>query len=176
MCAGLSGNSLATVPGYMAGDSSFGLVPEVTAIEVVEIPAEATHDLRRQVLRGGRADSDVDFPEDRAPGAFHLGAKAPGGELVGVATFSPQVTDHRPGKAAFQLRGMAVVESQQGAGIGRRLLDVAVARLRSGGAEVLWANGRDSALGFYERWGMEVVGDGFATATGIPHHVVIYDL
>ncbi|MFP5328223.1 MAG: GNAT family N-acetyltransferase [Acidimicrobiia bacterium] len=149
---------------------------DVAAVEVVEIPAEATHDLRRAVLRGGRADADVDFPEDRVEGAFHLGGWTSDGELVGVATFSPRDTEHRPGRRAYQLRGMAVLESHQGAGVGRQLLDVAAARLREAGAEVLWANGRDTALGFYRRWGMDVVGDGFVNPAGIPHHVVIYDL
>lgn len=149
---------------------------DVAAVEVVEIPAEATHELRRLVLRGGRADADVDFPEDRADGAFHLGARTADGDLVGVATFAPRDSDHRPGRRAYQLRGMAVHESHQGAGVGRHLLDQAAVRLRDVGAEVLWANGRDTALGFYRRWGMEVVGDGFVNAAGIPHHVVIYDL
>ena len=150
-------------------------MPEVTAIEVVEVPAEATHALRREVLRGGNPDSDVNFPEDHVAGAFHLGARAGDGTLLGVASFSPRDTDHRPGRSAYQLRGMAVVEAQQGLGVGRRLLGEAADRLRKLGVEVLWANGRDSALGFYERWGMEVVGDGFVNPAGIPHHVVVYD-
>ena len=151
-------------------------MPEVTAIEVVDVPAAATHDLRRLVLRGGDPNSDVDFPEDRVEGAFHLGAKSNDGTLLGVASFSPQETEHRPGKVAVQLRGMAVLEKHQGLGVGKRLLDEAARRLRERGVDVLWANGRDSALGFYERWGMDVVGDGFVTPSGIPHHVVVYDL
>jgi GNAT superfamily N-acetyltransferase len=150
-------------------------VPEVSAIEVVELPAEATHALRREVLRRGRPDQDVNFPEDHLDAAFHLGARGNDGSLLGVASFSPNETEHRAGKVAYQLRGMAVLDEYQGFGIGRRLLDEAAARLRERGVEVLWANGRDSALGFYERWGMEVVGDVFVTPSGIPHHVVVYD-
>lgn len=151
-------------------------MPEVTDIAVVEVPAEATHELRREVLRSGRPDADVNFPEDHVAGAFHLGARASDGTLLGVASFSPRDAEHEPGRRAYQLRGMAVLEAHQGLGVGRRLLDEAVARLRNAGAEVLWANGRDSALGFYERWGMRVVGDGFVNPAGIPHHVVVFDL
>ena len=140
------------------------------------MPAAVTHELRRVVLRGGDPTSDVDFPQDRVEGAFHLGARSVDGTLVGVASFSPQATEHRPDRTAYQLRGMAVLESQQGLGVGRRLLDEAARRLRDRGVQVLWANGRDSALGFYEHWGMEVVGDGFVNPAGIPHHVVVYDL
>jgi hypothetical protein len=41
----------------------------------------------------------------------------------------------------------------------------------------MWADARDSALGFYRRAGMEVVGDSYITeATGLPHHTVVLDL
>ena len=66
---------------------------------------------------------------------------------------------------------MAVDPAQQGSGIGRAIMDVAVDRLRAAGASVVWANVRDSAIGFYERMGWKVVGDGFINELGIPHHV-----
>ena len=45
------------------------------------------------------------------------------------------------------------------------------------GADVIWATARDAVLGFYERVGFEVVGDGFIDATtALPHHVVIRKL
>jgi ribosomal protein S18 acetylase RimI-like enzyme len=72
---------------------------------------------------------------------------------------------------------MAVDTGHQRSGIGRQLLDVALERLRNAGFEVLWANARDTALPFYRRLGMEVVGDGFLTSdTKLPHHVVLMDL
>ncbi|HVF73610.1 MAG TPA: GNAT family N-acetyltransferase [Acidimicrobiales bacterium] len=140
------------------------------------VPAEATHDLRRQVLRGDRADSNVVFPEDLVDGAFHLAA-FDDDVMVGVASFLPERTPFRPGAVAWRLRGMAVDESVQGRGAGTALLDEAVARLRGLGAEVVWANGRDTALRFYERHGWQVVGDGFVTGeVHLPHHVVVYDV
>lgn len=147
-----------------------------TSILVDVVPSEATHDLRRRVLRDGRADSNVVFAEDNVPGGFHLGAYL-GSRLVGVGSFSPEATPHRPGAVAWRLRGMAVDASVQGQGVGTALLEEAVRRLRGMGATVLWANGRDSALGFYERHGWKVHGDGFVTGdVNLPHHVVVYDL
>ena len=145
---------------------------------VAEIEAAETHDLRRRVLRDGRSEHLV-FPEDDRPGAFHLGARAaPDGPLVAVASFAPEPTPHRPGRSAVRLRGMVTEPDRQGQGLGRALLDQAVDRLRAGGAEVLWANARDSALGFYHRLGFDVVGDGFLAgpAHDIPHHIVVLDL
>jgi GNAT superfamily N-acetyltransferase len=145
---------------------------------VAEIEAAQTHDLRRRVLREGQPENLV-FPEDDRPGAFHLGVRqAPGAPLVAVASFSPEETPHRPGRLAVRLRGMATDHACQGQGIGRWLLDEAVKRLRDDGVEVLWGNGRDSALGFYLRLGFEVVGDGFLAgpAGDIPHHVLLLDV
>lgn len=147
------------------------------SIRVDVVPSEATHDLRRRVLRGGRADSDVVFAEDKVPSGFHLGAFDGAGRLVGVGSFSPEPTPYRPGAVAWRLRGMAVDESVQGQGVGTALLEEAVRRVRAAGATVLWANGRDTALGFYERHGWVVHGDGFVTGdVDLPHHVVVFDL
>jgi GNAT superfamily N-acetyltransferase len=141
------------------------------------VPAEATHGLRRRVLREGRADAVVVFPEDHVPGAFHLCVtEGDGGPVIAVASFSPGATAARPGRRAFRLRGMAVEPAWQGRGVGRVLFRAAVDRLRASGAEVLWANSRDSALDFYRCLGMEVVGEGFVTEIGLPHHLVILDL
>ncbi|HEV2069704.1 MAG TPA: GNAT family N-acetyltransferase, partial [Acidimicrobiales bacterium] len=96
---------------------------------------------------------------------------------VAVATVSPAPTGRRPGAAAWRLRGMAVDPERQGQGAGTLLLDAVVTRARAAGAEVLWADGRDSALDFYRRRGWSVEGEGYLTpATGIPHHTVVLDL
>jgi len=72
---------------------------------------------------------------------------------------------------------MAVIDSHQGRGLGRALLDDAVRRLRAMGATVLWCNARDTAMKFYADNGFVVVGDGFNTdETGLPHHVMVLDL
>ena len=142
---------------------------------VVDIDAGATHDLRRRVLRDHRPDADVDYPGDHVPGAFHLGLLDDDGTLVGIASLSPEPTPHRPGRRGLRLRGMAVEPARQGAGGGRLLLDAAVERARLEGYDVVWADGRDTALAFYQRRGWEVVGDGFVHV-GLPHHVVLLDL
>jgi GNAT superfamily N-acetyltransferase len=145
-------------------------------LQIYTIDAAATHALRRRVLRAGDAHAEVRFPRDLDPGAFHLAAQR-GDAVVGVASVAFAPTHWRPGRRAAQLRGMAVEPTEQGAGVGRALLDAVVERLQARGVEVLWANARDSALGFYEREGMTVVGEGFVTAdTGLPHHTVVLDL
>lgn len=131
--------------------------------------------LRARVLRAGTPSSDPRLAEDDAPGAFHLAGRR-WGELVACVSFCPQDTPHRPGRTGWRFRAMAVDTSLQGTGLGRTILADGIERARALGAEVVWANARDSAIGFYEAMGMVVVGDGFMDATtALPHHVVVLD-
>ena len=146
-------------------------------MRVEEVPAEATHDLRRRVLRDSRPDALVVFPEDSRPEAFHLAVRDDNGVILAVASFSGEATPYRPGRRAVRLRGMAVDGPAQHHGLGRLLVTTVVDRLRGDGAEVLWCNARDTAARFYARLGFEIVGDGFVVPeSGLPHHVMVRDL
>lgn len=139
---------------------------------IAEITAAETLDLRSRVLRDG-ADHNG-FPEDDLPGTFHIGARD-GEAIVGVATFVPR------GEGFWQLRGMAVEPAYQGRGVGATILEFSVATLRQRGARRVWANGRDTALGFYQRAGWTVVGEGYVLPVHegrppMPHHRVELDV
>lgn len=127
-------------------------------MRVVEVAAEATHDLRARVLRDGTHD-EVVFPDDDAPETVHLAAVTDDGRIVGIGSFYRVEGD-------IQLRGMAVDPDVQGSGAGRAIIEHAHERFRG---EHLWASCRDGALGFYERLGWRIVGEGFDTRWG-PHH------
>jgi GNAT superfamily N-acetyltransferase len=139
-----------------------------------------TYDLRRRVLRDDDPSAEVRFDSDDRAGAFHLGLRTSSGEVVAVASFTPtEWPPHGkewradPGPAPWQLRGMAVAAVWQGQGWGTVLLIDGVARVRGRGGSVLWANARDSALGFYRGHGWQIVGDGFVTDIGVPHHFAV---
>jgi GNAT superfamily N-acetyltransferase len=145
-------------------------------LNVEDVPAEATHDLRWRILRGSRPGAAVVFPEDNRPGAFHLAVRHDNA-ILAVASFSTEATPYRPRRSAIRLRGMAVDEPFQQHGIGRLLVTTVADRLRAEGVDVLWCNARDSAAGFYARLGFEVEGDGFVLPeSGIAHHVMVLDL
>jgi GNAT superfamily N-acetyltransferase len=72
---------------------------------------------------------------------------------------------------------MAIDPSRQGSGVGRQVLEVAVELARAAGAPRMWADGRTSALGFYERLGWQVVGEEYiVAASGLPHRRIVLDL
>jgi GNAT superfamily N-acetyltransferase len=142
--------------------------------EIQRIAAAETYYLRALVLRDGDLAA-ARVPDDDLPGAWHLGARH-SGELVGVASFYPRQCPLAAAVAAVQLRFMAVSPAMQGRGVGRQLLDHARRVLRKQKTGILWANGRDTALDFYTRFGFVVVGDGFIHEPGLPHHLIILDL
>lgn len=129
---------------------------------------EEIRPLRHAVLRPGYPPQASIYPEDEE--AVHVGAWD-GTELVGCATVFPEAWPGPPEEPqAWRLRGMAVVETRQGTGAGRQVLEAAVAAAWEAGAPLLWANARSSALGFYLRAGWEAIGDEFLTSDPkLPH-------
>jgi thiamine transport system ATP-binding protein len=147
-------------------------LPDLAArtLAIVELAAEDTHDLRRRVLREGRSDALVVFDGDGEAGTTQLGARDARGALVGVSTWLWLPCPVASGGHDRQLRGMAVEPSRQGAGIGAALLTAGVDEAARLGATAVWANARDTALGFYARHGFEVLDAFVDETTGLPHH------
>ena len=134
--------------------------------------------LRHAVLRPGRPVSYSVYSEDE--GAVHVGAWDDD-MLVGCATVFPEPwpgSDRLAAVAdAWRLRGMAVDPSMQGTGVGRLVLAEGAIAAREGGASVLWANARTSALGFYERMGWKIIGEEYvASDSGLPHFPMALEL
>jgi ribosomal protein S18 acetylase RimI-like enzyme len=146
----------------------------MSIVEIHHIRAVDTYDLRGRVLRDGNLAA-ARVADDDLPGARHLGARQ-SRQLVGVASFYPRPCPCETDVAAVQLRFMAVDPATQGRGVGRALLDHAIRELRQQHVRLLWANGRDTALGFYTHLGFTVLGDGFIHEPGLPHHLITLDL
>lgn len=141
-------------------------------IVIERISAVQTHDLRRRVLRGDDPDAVVTLPGDDADDTVHLGA-IEGPRVVAISTWLVAPYPEAPTVRAVQLRGMATDPARVGHGLGMRLLRAGHEHAAATHAEIVWANARLSALGFYERNGFEAVGPVFATAdTGLPHQLV----
>jgi GNAT superfamily N-acetyltransferase len=90
------------------------------------------------------------------------------GTAIATSSWFMKECPEKPGITAMQLKGMAVADELQGAGL-------ALANER--GAAIAWARARDSAMGFYERLGFASTGDGFVDGpTAMPHHIVVRPL
>jgi GNAT superfamily N-acetyltransferase len=141
-----------------------------------ELRAEETHNLRRKVSADGRTDMPtMEHELDHAPGSMHLGATDENGQVVAISSYfaspSPFRSEVQP---AIQLALMAVDPSHQRLGIGTAILTDAIRRLRASGFVLLWANARDSALPFYQRFGFTAVA---RVSGGVrPHNIIELDL
>jgi len=142
-------------------------------LRIEEVDPRRLHPLRRRVLRGDDPMARVDEPRDGEVTALHL-AGVLDGEIVVCASFFEAAFAPDPGSSAYQLRFMATDAAVQGRGYGARVLAEAERRLRERGATRLWANARDTALGFYQSVGFVAVeGSEFLSAeTQLPHTVI----
>ena len=77
-------------------------------------------------------------------------------------------------RAAVQLRAMAIDLRCEGEASGGCWWSTGWRGLAADGVELVWANARDTALGFYVGLGFDVVGEGFVDpATAVPHHRIV---
>ena len=138
-------------------------------MEVIEIDADATHPLRKSVLRDGTRSDRVVFDGDEQASTFHLAVPGDDGP-IGIATWMERRYPDLPALLGYQLRGMATDPEHRGRGIAAALLTEGVERCAGRGAQVVWARARISALGFYEQHGFEPRGPEYVdTTTGLPH-------
>ncbi|MEJ7587920.1 MAG: GNAT family N-acetyltransferase [Ferruginibacter sp.] len=70
-----------------------------------------------------------------------------------------------------RLRQMAVQKNMQGKGIGESMVTFAENLARDKGYKTLSMHARDSAIGFYEKYGYKVIGEEFIEIN-IPHHIM----
>jgi GNAT superfamily N-acetyltransferase len=142
-------------------------------LRVVRVAADQLHELRRRVLRDD--DPAIYHPDPRDPEdtSIHYGGFL-GPRLVVSASFFPSAPPMNTSLVTYQLRYMATDFDVQGRGYGARVLAVAEEDLRAHGVEQLWANGRDSALGFYESVGWQRVegSEHLSKETMLPHTVI----
>lgn len=79
----------------------------------------------------------------------------------------------------FELKSMAVAEARQGQGVGRGLVEAALARCRALGGRRMIVSTATADIGnlrFYQRLGFRmrhIVQDAFVPATGYPEDIVI---
>ncbi len=79
------------------------------------------------------------------------------------------LTDTKDG--CVRLRQMAVQKNMQGKGIGESIITFAENLARDKGFKALTMHARDTAIGFYEKYGYKVKGDQFIEIN-IPHHIM----
>ncbi|WP_367989875.1 GNAT family N-acetyltransferase [Vibrio sp. NTOU-M3] len=132
---------------------------------VAEIQAEQTLAIRQQVLWPSKALSELKVAGDDT--AWHLGGFSDG-QLSCVASF--YFSDHE-----VRLRKFATLDAFRGQGLGSVVLEHSLAQFKQRGVALFWCDARESAIGFYQRFGLTVEGERFYKGE-IPYFKMILKL
>ena len=127
-------------------------------IEVKKIKPEETYQIRLEVLRKN-INLPYKFDGDLDENTFHLGVFIDG-VLIAVSSFMESKHSNLKG-GQYQLRGMATLNEFQGYGGGKLMMQKAFSLLSKLNIDYLWCNARVVAVKFYEKQGMEIMGDDF---------------
>lgn len=142
-------------------------------IEIKDIPASRVYPVRQEVLRPGKPPEQCIFAGDDHDSTFHLGLFE-NDSLVGVVSYMNTANAIFDDLHQYQLRGMAVLESHKGKGYGAALLLEGEKKLRKQEIPwLLWFNARDYAVGFYEKYGYQTIGEKF-DIPGVCEHIVMF--
>lgn len=141
-------------------------------MRIAFIKAKDCWPLRHQVLRPHQSIEDCDYPNDRNPDSFHLGA-FDGERLVAVGSFYKERHETVLGHFQWRLRGMAVLPDYRGQGVGAELIAFALDELKAKRADVVWCQARESAVGFYTKLGFATKGEPFVLE-GVGAHFIMH--
>lgn len=144
---------------------------EVSAVEINQIKAKDTQDIRHRVLRPEQPESNAIYPNDDLEGTFHLGAFE-NDVLIGVASFYPEKSAIIMAPNQYRIRGVAAERGMRLKGVGSALLAAGEAEIWKQDAEIIWCNARIVAVGFYEKHGYRKVGKSFVIP-GIGEHYLM---
>ena len=135
---------------------------------IKRVSADKVRPLRHQVLHPEQTIVAALYSHDEDEDTLHLG-KYFDQDLVGVVTV---YNIPRPGTTdaySWRLRGMAVLESHRGKGMGRELLRGALAEVARRGGRLVWCDSRTVASGFYLRHGFTALGPEYDVPDAGPH-------
>ncbi len=128
--------------------------------------------VRAAILRPYLTAEENLLPEDSESDAFHL-AYRKGEETIGVASYYVRQLAPYEG-IGYRLRQMGVLASYQNTGIGAEIMRKGFEVLHQRGADYLWCDARKIAFGFYEKQGMQIIGEEFHVPNVGPHkHMII---
>src|SRR5690606_19564128 len=75
----------------------------------------------------------------------------------------------------YQIRGMAVLDYFRKYGLGKKLVQYSEDYLKQNNISIIWFNARESAVGFYQKSGYEIIGNAF-DIPDVGVHYVMYKM
>jgi GNAT superfamily N-acetyltransferase len=140
-------------------------------IEMKKITAFETIIVRHPVLRPGRPIESCHFDGDDLLSTSHFGLFLEN-QLAGVISAFKAQNKLFSEENQYQIRGMAVLSEFQKKGFGEALLEYCENEIRLKSGNLIWFNARETAIGFYEKSGYEILGDPFEIPDVGPHYIL----
>lgn len=144
-------------------------------IEIKKITSKTSYIVRHPVLRPGKPIESCRFEGDDLDSTTHYGL-FDNENLCAVASIFTSKSALVPHSNQFQLRGMAVLEHQQGKGFGADLLQHIFKEYVQNEQIAIWFNARIIAVPFYEKQGCKVISEGFEIEGIGTHFVMLFQL
>ncbi|AZB44469.1 GNAT family N-acetyltransferase [Bacillus sp. FJAT-42376] len=141
-------------------------------MNIVFIKAEETVPLRQKVLRPGQPVRECRYEADEKENTFHLGCYI-GETLISIASFYEEAFPLLTGSSQYRLRGMATLPEYRSMKAGSSLLQKAEEVLSGRNADLWWCNARTTVEEYYQKQGLQKIGNVFELE-GIGPHQVMY--
>ncbi|MDC0357423.1 GNAT family N-acetyltransferase [Oligoflexia bacterium] len=129
--------------------------------EIRQISAEEARPIRQQVLYPGDPESKSLYRGDTRSEARHFGAFDSNCLIGAVSVYLRDPKTDKPLGRSWRIRGNAILDKEQGRGIGRELVNSCVRYVESQAGELIWCDVRTNVTGFYESLGFHVEGEPF---------------
>jgi predicted GNAT family N-acyltransferase len=139
------------------------------------IEPEETYELRHKILRPHQTLDDCKYPADHDANTLHLGVFLDG-VLVSVASFFKESHPEFSDDQQYRLRGMATMVSHRGQQAGSSLIRFAENYFSKQNISLWWCNARTTVQGYYEKLGLEVIGDPYDIEPIGPHVLMVKTL
>jgi ribosomal protein S18 acetylase RimI-like enzyme len=140
-------------------------------ITIRNITANETYPVRHSVLRKGQPITSCCFEGDELNTTKHYGLFE-NDALQGIISLYKNANRQFEATKQIQIRGMAVLEHNQGKGFGKELVQYCENLLTESDCQLIWFNARENAIGFYQKLGYNIQGEAF-DIEGIGKHYVM---
>jgi predicted GNAT family N-acyltransferase len=141
-------------------------------IEIKIITPELTYKVRQPVLRPGKPIESCRFEGDDLNTTIHFGLYK-NNEIIGVVSVFEVQNENFGNKKQYQVRGMAILESEQQNGYGNLLMTEVENLAQHNNVDIIWFNAREKAVNFYKKLGYATFGTEF-DIVGIGTHYIMW--
>ncbi|WP_136669003.1 GNAT family N-acetyltransferase [Flavobacterium sp. H122] len=141
-------------------------------IRIEIISSDQTLPIRHAVLRKGMPLESCIFDGDDLPSTVHFGIFENDGLKGVVSVFEHKNSVFNETKQ-YQVRGMAILDSEQKKGYGRLLMEYLEQFLKENKTDLIWFNAREGAVNFYKKLNYSVTGIPFEIQN-IGIHLVMF--